>query len=640
MRTKLALAIALGAGLLFSGQVDACTAPKMKTTDSGFIFKVVGGSDKVEAVKEPGGKDVAFILDLLAPYFVICDDDQFYKITDLSAETVEQAEKGKVGYVLKEQVHPWPTREALNFSAVAFTGDRPEIMAWDDHDVLLKFLDSGNVKLGPPAYREDLQSTLKRERATRPYPVLSSKVEKLRGTVDKRVFDVLLPAALPPDAKVVVDMGAAKKPGDKAPSNESKEVVAKKLDAAMTSATFAIAFDATGSMAPFAAQVAQDMKTAFESLPPEIQKACKIGFVFFRDETDDEKYVIIKPQPVADAVNALANAAKPEYMKGGGDPPEPVLDAVYIAHHLFPWAGEGGASDQGGGGRRIMIAVLSDDAKPTTLGKIHNGVPPGIEPAKIASDLAADSIPVISVQAGPNAGPYLVPVLSAIGEGSGGTFIEWGKGGDDDRRKRVTAALAAQLTSRAEKTYAEGKKDLTKLEFDYRGYATIPLAVLDGEKLNRLRAAGIKFNIDAGKGGVLIREGFVLENNDLLEPQIQIDKKTLERLINLFAALGVTGVDVNAMKESASQALAAIAGEDYDPKENIAVTIKKRLGIQFRTKLLEFNLEFLAGLNRDERLALTRRIQDASKTLSQFFDSHLEDLDKSPAVWMPVSQLP
>jgi hypothetical protein len=39
-------------------------------------------------------------------------------------------------------------------------------------------------------------------------------------------------------------------------------------------------------------------------------------------------------------------------------------------------------------------------------------------------------------------------------------------------------------------------------------------------------------------------------------------------------------------------------------------------------------------------LALTRRIQDASKTMTQFFDAHLEELDKSPAVWMPVSQLP
>ena len=37
---------------------------------------------------------------------------------------------------------------------------------------------------------------------------------------------------------------------------------------------------------------------------------------------------------------------------------------------------------------------------------------------------------------------------------------------------------------------------------------------------------------------------------------------------------------------------------------------------------------------------MTRRIQTASKVLTQFFDSNLEALDKSPAVWMPVAQLP
>ena len=193
------------------------------------------------------------------------------------------------------------------------------------------------------------------------------------------------------------------------------------------------------------------------------------------------------------------------------------------------------------------------------------------------------------------------------------------------------------MTGKARETYQEGKKDLSKLQFDYRGYATIPLAILDDEKLNRLRTAGIKFNVDPGKGGVLIREAFILENNDVLEPQIQIEKRSLERLIALFSALGAADGDIDAIKRSVSRAL---AGGGYDPKESIAVTVKRRLGIEFRTKLLDFNLEFLAGLNRDERLALTRRIQTASRRLMLFFDANLEALDRAPAVWMPVAQLP
>jgi hypothetical protein len=126
--------------------------------------------------------------------------------------------------------------------------------------------------------------------------------------VQKRVFKVLLPTALPPDAKAMME-----------PANtESKEAASQKRDNAMTSATFVIAFNATDSMAPFAKQIAQDIRTAFESLPPEIQKASSIGFVFFRGETDAEKYVIIKPQTVADATKALGDAAQQEYMKGGG----------------------------------------------------------------------------------------------------------------------------------------------------------------------------------------------------------------------------------------------------------------------------------------------------------------------------------
>ena len=269
---RFALALVSTFFVALSGVAGACTATKMKTTENGFIFKVVGGSDKVEAVTTPGGKTVAFALDLLAPYFVICEEDQFYKVTNLPAETVKQAETGKVGYVLKDQVHPWPTREALNFSAVAFTGDRPEIYAWDDQTVLQKFLEFGNLKLGPPTFKEDLESTLKRERSTRPYPVFSSKTEMMRNRVEKRVFNVLLPAALPPEAKVVIQPEAGKRPSkdayEEARTGDDKRHVC-------------IAFDATGSMAPFAAQVAQDIKVALESLPQEIVKGSKSVSCFF-----------------------------------------------------------------------------------------------------------------------------------------------------------------------------------------------------------------------------------------------------------------------------------------------------------------------------------------------------------------------
>jgi hypothetical protein len=611
------------AGLLMaSGSALACESKdnKMKTTEFGFIYKIVGGSDKVEAKKAPGSKDTVFTLDLLAPYYVICEEDQFYKVTDLQAETAKEAETGKVGYVLKDQVHPWPTREALNFSLVAFRGERSEIVAWDNEDTLSKFLETGNHKIAPPAFKEDLASTLKRERATRPYPVLSSDTKMMLKSREKRVYHVLLPAALPPEAKVVIT-----------PDKPTQAAEKADLEKVMRSATFCIVFDSTASMGPFAKDVAADIKATFDALPPDIAKSSTVGFVFYRDEFDEEKIVITNPMPVEAAMKALTEAAK--YMSGGGDPPEPVLDAVYVGHHFFKW------NEGQGGGRRIMLVVLSDDAKVPTTGKIHDGVPPGLEAAKIAEDLLADGIKTITVQAGPGDGGKLSSTLTTLAETTGGTFVEWGSGGDE-RRKKVTAAVANQLTTARKETDEEGKRTMAKLEFDYRGYPTIPLAVLDGEKLNRMRVSGVKFNIDPGKGGVLINEGYILENQDLLDPQISIDKKTLDGLIHLFQVLGAAGVDTQAMKESAASALSAIAGEGYDPKESIEVTIRKRLGINFRTKLLDFNLEFLAGMNQNERLAMTKRIQERATILSQFMEANLEQFNKAPAVWMPVSQLP
>jgi len=620
MPGRLALALILSASLISSSEAAGCDSAVMKTTESGFIFKVVGDTDRIEAKVEPGGVDTTFTLAPLTPYFVICEQDQFYKVASLPVKTAAQAATGKAGYVAKDQVHAWPTREALSFAPLLPGGDYPAILAWDNQDSLRKFLESGDPKLGSPAFREDFQAALKRERSARPYPVLGSKMEKLRGTVDKRAFNVLLPAAVQPDAKIVIEPDTEK--------GDTRESITQKLDRVMTRTTVVVAFDATADNDRFARSLAQQLKRTVAEFPKDIQDALRIGFVFFRDETDEEKYLIIEPQSVASAASALIYSAQPETMKGGGDPPEPVLDAVYIAHHLFPW---------GDAGRRLMAAVLAEDAKPLTTGKIHDGVPAGLAPANIVADLVADRIPVISVQNWSTAGANLIPVLSTLGEGTGGKFLEWSKGANVDL---MTAALVNQIAAMAKDSFVDGKKVLSSLDFDGQGYARIPLVVFDGEKIDRLRAAGIKFHIDPGKGGALLREGYVLENADLLEPVIRVDKATLERLIGLFAALGATSIDADTLKECAAQVLGAVAGEDYDPNETIDVTVKKRLGIQFRTALLDFNIEYLAGMNRDERLAMARRIQNAGITLAQFLDAHLDEFDRSPAVWMPVSQLP
>ncbi|WP_208108573.1 vWA domain-containing protein [Candidatus Thiosymbion oneisti] len=583
----------------------------MATTPDGFIHKVVAGSDKIKVFKTPAGKEEAYVMELLQPYFVICEAGDYFKITDVPADTVEEAMAGNVGYVPKGQSHLWPTREALAFSDIAFLEDRPEIVAWDEEAVLKKFMESGNKKLHPPAFQEDLKSTRKRERSTRPYPVLGSQTYKFRKVADKRVYKVLLPAALPAEARIEIKKGDIE---------QTKK--------ALQAATIVVVFDATGSMAAFATETARTIAGAVKSLDPDVVKKSTMGFVFYRDVGDAENLVELSPLPIEDAAKALNEAAG--LMTGGGDAAEPVLDAIYFATHLYNW---------GQHGRRILIGVLNDDAKPTTEGTLDpkGRIPAGLDVNAVAKGVFEANIPVITVQAGPNFGPNLETVMQPLADNTGGKFIRWDSGAT---QKSIALAVTNKMSEAATSSVAEGKETLSKMEFDYRGYASIPLAVLDGEKLDRLRRNGVDFNIDLGAGGVLVREGYMVENNDLLEPKIQIEKETLQGLINLYSVLGTTGVDSEAFLRSAGEAIAAIAGEDYDKTETISELIRKNLGIEFRSDLLKFKLEYLDTLNREERLKYSKRIQDAGNILAKYLDANLAEFDSNPAVWMPIAALP
>jgi len=595
--------------------VYACDTNEMSTNESGFIHKIVAGSNKIIAFKNVDSKDEAYTLELLQPYFVICENAEYFKITDIPADTVDEALSGNVGFVPKHQVHLWPTREALAFSDIAFLEERPEIVAWGDETILKKFMETGNKKLHPPSFQENLESTRKRERATRPYPVLGSQLRKLLKRADKRVYNVLLPAALPPETKVKIE----------------KEDV-EKAKKAITEAAIVVVFDATGSMESFAYEMAKSITSAVTSLPTDVVNKSRMGFVFYRDENDDEKLAEIPLMPVNDAANLLKEAATPNFMKGGGDSAEPLLDATYFATHIYNWGKQIV-------GRRILIGILNEDAKPTTIGTIDNEgrIPFGLDVNTVAKELYDQSIPMITVQAGPKFGENLEFVMQTLGDSTGGEFIRWDTGSTN---KSIAQALSKTMMAKAKGAIKKGKDVISKIEFDFRGYASIPLEVLDGELLDRLRRNGVDFNIDSGEGGVLIREGYILENNDLLTPKIHIGKEMLQGLVNLYSVLGTTGLDADSFLQSASEAIAVIAGENYDKNDSISEIIRKQAGINFRSELLNFNLEYLTSLVPAERLRFTKRIQDAGTQLGRYLEAHLAEFDTSPAVWMPIDALP
>lgn len=607
---------------LAANSAVACSSDQMQTTDAGFIFKVVAGSDQILLyedeggtteliVKDEGGEEKPYTMGLMQPYFVICENGDFYRVTDLSADTVDEAESGLVGFVPKAQVHPWPTREALSFSDIAFLEERTEIVAWDDEAVLNKFMETGNRTLHPPAFRENLEATRLRERSTRPYPVLASDERMLRKTAKKRVYEVLLPAAITPTDSIIVE-------------KDDLELA----QAALTSATILVVFDATASMDDFALETAKSISDGLSTLPKEVRENSQMGFLFYRDEKDAEKLVEVAPLPLAEAANALEKAAA--FMEGGGDAAEPILDALYYASNIYPW---------GQAGKKIVIGVLNDDAKTETIGTLDDKgrVPSGLDSYSIAKDLYDKNIPVITVQAGPKAGPDLVTVLSSLGEETGGSFVKYERGATD---RQIAERMTILLSERAADEIEKGKETLTRLEYDLNGYPTIPLEVLDGEMLERLREAGVDFNIDRGEGGVLVREGYILENADLLSPEIQIEKGTLLDLINLYSVLSTTGLDEESMRQAISEAIAAIAGEDYDAEDTIEEIVEKQLGIQFRSDLLAFDVNYIPAMVPNERLALAKRIQDAATVLNQYLEANLVEFDTQPAVWMPVSALP
>ncbi|MDX2263636.1 MAG: VWA domain-containing protein [Hyphomicrobiales bacterium] len=613
---KIASSTALTAVIIASLSVSPVAIAQQglkKDPATGLIIKVVAGSNKIKALKSPDGAE-AFQLELLTPYYVMEEKAGYFRITSVPAASIAEAEAGQTGWVKKDQVFEWPTREALHFSGFTSGGERPTIRAWDEREKIVKFMETGDKTTFAPAFEEDIKSSIGRAKDLRPYPVLESFETSLMGRGEKRIYNVLLPAAIPPTAGIAVDA-------------KSLEQVKDTLE----SVTFCVIFDATGSMEAIAKNVAQQISDVVDSLSSDTFSQAKMGFVFYRDKDDaGDKSLIVPPLPIREASNKLQSySAK---MTGGGDAAEPVLDAIALGVDFFDWS----AGDAQSGARKVAIIVLNDDAKPTTEGLIDPRVEAGLTADDIGKKLANENVVTITVQAGPKAGPKLKEVLEGVSLAAGGAFIEWKDGGVKDQ---IGAAIKSSIAKVASGAKEDAKEVLD--EAVIRGEkAVISLKVLDGEKLDRLRRAGVKFNIEDGKGGVLVEPGYLPENEELLEPQIKVEKETVQRLITLFSVMSVTTANAADFRKTVEENIAAMAGEKPDPKENISTTVKKRLGIQFRTKMLDINPEALEGLTSSEKLAFQKRIKEAADNLGDFNESRLAEFDSAGSIWMPVGILP
>lgn len=601
----------------------ACEPEDMFRNDDGFIVKVVGGSDKVDLLDTPNGKPIGK-MPLLAAYYVICEKDGFFRVTDSPTDDVDEALTAAKGYVKSDQIYLWPTREALFFSEFAWTLERPEIKAWDDFSVTEEFINSGDEELHKPAFIEDIKSSMLRDRNTRPYPVLETR-QAMRRSQTKDVYNVLLPALLPKKgARIEI------------PPEDTNAAIK-----ALESTHFLIAFDATGSMKPFANDLASTLEQALQEIKrrePEIYENSRMGFVFFRDKEDEEKIFITETYKLDDGVKALKVAA--EFMKGGGEAAEPILDAVYAGAKLYNWGGGDDAS-QSAGAKRVIIAVLQADAKTVTEGAIDKRVPPGLNAVQIRGILNEDYIDVFAVQVEDIDGGALVDTLSTLA-GDDGSFMSWDKSpsggysaGELMSKNLVDTVMKASRES-IEIVDVEISPNLVTLE----GLDVLPLNVVDAERRERLRRAGVKFNINSGEEGIIIQDGYMISNEDVLSANVRVDKDTLTNLIQLFTLLSSIGPGVPEMKEALGEQVAAIAGEYYDENENIDRLIAKQSGINFRSGILALSVEFIASMGPDERLAFAKRISNAASSLSDFQERNLAEIDMEPFVWMPMEYLP
>lgn len=619
---RMGLALGVGLAVASLGQVPqglgqvpqgiGAETSMMLMPGSGLVMKVTPKSEKITAFTSIDRSSKAFDLQILAPYFVISEDSGFYRVTDIPARTVQEAEAGNVGYVAKDEVFTWPTREALEFTQLLTSGiDRLSIKAWAEREQIAEFLLTGDEAKFGPTYEEDQSVTRQKERYMRPYPVMQHEEMPTIIGKEKLVYNVLFPSWVNGTGTVKVEAS-------------SQEVLS-----AYQSVSFCVVFDSTASMEPYARELAGIIRNIVRTEAREMQDA-RLGFVFFRDKGDAVPIDVIEPTGLETALALLQSKA--DEMSGGGDAPEPVLDALIHTAARYDWVSSQGIA----GSRKIALVVLNADAKTETIGL--EAVETGLNTTDVARVLQDEGITVVAFQAGTEAGPNLVNTLTVLAEATGGTFAKQ-VGGREGTTRAFGDALSKVITKTVETEKVTAEKIEREIIPEGDNLTSIPLEVLDPHHLDRLRELAGAYAIDE-TGGLLVSEGWIPQDENLLVAKISIDKRTLQDLIGFFNVLSTIDVDADSLVATVSRNLEGLVGERVSADEPLEVLAQKVFGVNFQTELLAYNLNYLTALTPPEKLSIKKRMGDAGEKLSTFLEANLVELDSEPTVWMPVSYLP
>ena len=597
------LRFVIGICLITAGGDARAQNDFVRAADSALLLKVVGLSDNISIVDAPGSSTVVAKMETLKPYFVLDNSEDTYHVSARQEESAIQ------GYVARQEVARWNTREGLHFENDTFLQDRrASVSAWQTEERIRRYAETGDADAFGPTYREELQTRIG-TRGIIPYPLLDTKeIKTLGGT--KRIHQVLIPA--------IVAGGA------------ETSLTPEEVQQVAGAVTICVVFDATGSMKKYARDFADTVDKILSELSIDTSLAAA-GFVLFRDlGAQYQRFEIAHPMPLSDATVWLRR--RTSQMVGGDDPAEPVLDAVTLAQNSFLW--NGGTAIRGA--RRIAIVVANTDAKPETVA-LSEQVPAGLSDDDVARLLIRNGISVFALQAGREDKGNLRKVLSTLATETGGEFYAAEVGSDE-----ISESFSQNLETLVSRPIQEGSALAARLKSEIsarsRGGTVIPLNVLDDDVMERLKDAAQDFHI--ASGGLVITPAWVFEQPDLYREKILIDKELLEWLVRFFNTLTDSSFDTVSLLESMANLLEAMIGEDLSEAAELQELLEKRLGIHFTTNLLSFPLEHLATLGPRERVLLQERIRNATIALADFLDMNVHRYNKEPRLWMPVSYLP
>ena len=570
---------------------------------------MVGRSNNIPIYDDAGHSNDFVRMETLRSYFVFKEAGDKYLIS--SQQRGEAA-----GWVLKNDVEIWNTREGLKFVGQTFQRDRRRtVSAWESEVRLRNFASTRAPAFGPD-YEELAQTRIGTNTRILPYPLLDTQdltKEENYDAIKRKIHQVLIPAIVPDT--VEVDM-----PPDRVTTMAG-------------TVTFCVVFDATASMGRYARRFARTIESMLRD-PSIDSRYAEAGFVFFRDLKDGTPHEIFQPEPLDRAMDILRS--KINGMTGGDQKQEPVLDAVVLAKQSFLWS-SGTVSNA----KRIMIVVANEDANLLTVG-LEENISKGLDALQVTRLLTTESqipISVFALQAGKDDYGNLATVLSTLANRTGGEYFP----ADADER-RITRDFADKVRVLVGERIGESTAIAQQVAHHTLeredGGAIIALDVLNEELLARLKAEAGDLHIQSG--GIAIKKAWLLEdeNQDLYRKAILIDKEVLESLLRFFNNLVRSNLDSKDMRESTAQLLGALVGESFDEHMELQEMLEKRLGIHFTTPFLSFELERLSTLSDSEKAILRSRLESAAAALGDFMEINARRLNGGQKIWMPVNYLP